>query len=700
MAEISVPHVFHLAMQHLAAGNLVEAESLFQRIVTAQPAHASAWHMLGMTHRRAGDNEKAIVCLNRALSIDPACPDASYNLGNLLRDMGHIDAAIAAYRQSIALRQNIRQSYHNLACVLRDAGRADEAAAALEQKILVDDAREKKVAAPARGLHFYDLGNTLKDQKRFTEAIVAYRQAIAMDPDLAEAHCNLGNALLEENQTDSSIAAYRQAIGLNPNLPQTFFNLGKALYDQGQLDDAIAAARQAIALRPNYFAAYRNLANSLFESGQLPEAIRTYGQAMIGDRDSDASTGSDLIYTLHFDPRQSPASIGREIADWNARYAERFAETIQPHHNDRDPDRRLRIGYVSPDFRNHVVGHNLLPLFREHDHQRFEIISYSNVGRPDRLTEWFAARSDQWRDIAALSDEQLAEQIRRDRIDVLVDLALHTRENRLLCFARKPAPVQATFAGYPGSTGLHAIDYRISDPYLDPAGADESYYSEKTVRLPHSFWCYDPGDAGDISVSPLPSLASGNITFGCLNNFCKINSAVLDLWARVMREVTHSRLLLLAKFGSHRQRTIDYLQEQGIGPDRVEFVPYLPRRDYLRQYHRIDIGLDTFPYNGHTTSLDSFWMGVPVITLVGQTPVARAGWCQLSNLDLVELAARDEQDFVAAAVQLAGDLSKLQQLRDSLRDRMKRSPLMDAPAFASGIEAVYRTMWKTWVKTG
>jgi predicted O-linked N-acetylglucosamine transferase (SPINDLY family) len=360
------------------------------------------------------------------------------------------------------------------------------------------------------------------------------------------------------------------------------------------------------------------------------------------------------------------------------------------HPTSRDQNRRLRIGYVSPDFRQHVVGFNLQPLFEHHDHEQFEIFCYSDVVAPDTITRWFEKRADHWVDSHRLSDEQLAEQIRLDRIDLLVDLALHTRENRLLVFAEKPAPVQVSFAGYPGSTGVSAIQYRLSDPYLDPQpnGGD-------VVHLPHSFWCYQPNE--DVPVNPLPAGDAGIITFGCLNNFCKINASVLDLWARVMKQVQGSRLLLLARQGSHRRRTIDYLRQQGVDSDRVEFVSYAPRREYLMQYHRIDIGLDTFPYNGHTTSLDSLWMGVPVVTLCGELAVSRAGFSQLSNLGLRELVARSADEFVTIATALAADRNKLRQLRTELRPRMQQSPLMDAAGFARGIETGYgKLIQRSW----
>jgi predicted O-linked N-acetylglucosamine transferase (SPINDLY family) len=398
-------------------------------------------------------------------------------------------------------------------------------------------------------------------------------------------------------------------------------------------------------------------------------------------------------------PGYDGRSIAEEYRRWNGQHAEPLRKFIEPHTNNRDPDRRLRIGYVSPDFRDHVVGRNLLPLFRQHDRRHFEITCYAQTPRRDAMTSQFQQYSDRWRNIVGLSDEQVANQIRQDEIDILVDLALHTSGNRLLVFARKPAPVQVTFAGYPSSTGLSAIDYRLSDPYLDPIGMDESIYSEQTIRLPDSFWCYDPLDCRDIPVNPLPALDSGVVTFGCLNNFCKVNDDVLALWAKVLRQVDNSRLLYLAPLGSCRARTLERLREEGLDPRRVEFVGRQSRREYLETYHRIDLGLDTFPYSGHTTSLDSLWMGVPVVTLVGNRAVARAGWCQLSNLGLGELAGQSPEQYVQIAVELAKDLPRLEQLRSTLRRRMEQSPLMDAAKFARNIEAAYREMWHNWCKT-
>jgi predicted O-linked N-acetylglucosamine transferase (SPINDLY family) len=294
-----------------------------------------------------------------------------------------------------------------------------------------------------------------------------------------------------------------------------------------------------------------------------------------------------------------------------------------------------------------------------------------------------------------MTDEAVEQRIREDRVDVLVDLTLHMAQNRLLVFARKPAPVQVTFAGYPGTTGLSAIDYRLTDPYLDPPDFDDHCYAEESLRLADTFWCYDP-PSGEPAVNPLPALEKGYVTFGCLNNFCKINPVVLKLWAQVLKAVERSQIMVLAAEGSHRRQTLDLLGREGIASDRVTFVARQSGRKYLELYHRIDMGLDTFPYNGHTTSLDSFWMGVPVVSLAGQTAVGRGGLSILSNLGLTELAAHDCERYIGIAVDLANNRPRLAELRATLRQRLQDSPLMDAPRFARNVEAAYRAMWQRW----
>ena len=612
---MTIQQAFELALERHQSGQLAEAEALYRQILAAEPRHANALHFLGVIAHQVGRNAVAVDLIRQAITLVSDVPGFHSNLGNALQDNGQLDEAIAAHRHAIALRPNYAELHNNLGSALRNKGQLKEAVATFRQAIAIK---------PGYAVAHNNLGTALRDEGLLDEAIAAFHQAITLKPDYADAHSNLGNVLRDNGQLDEAITSCRQAIAFKPELPEALSNLGNALRDQGQLDEAIGAFRQAIALKPNY-----------------PEVH------------------SNLLLTLNYHPGFDGSSIAGEQRLWNQQHAEPLRQFIQPHPNDRSPGRRLRIGYVSPDFRDHIVGWNMLPLLANHDRACFEIFCYAQVAHPDALTQRFQAGAEHWRSAVGISHEQLAAQIREDQIDILVDLALHTAHNRLPVFARKPAPVQVTFAAYPGSTGLSTIDYRLSDPFLDPPGTDESIYSERTVRLPHTFWCYDSLDCGDLPVNALPAKSNGCITFGCLNNFCKINDAVLRLWARVLRAVPSSRLLLLAPEGSHRQHTLDVLGQEGVVHERIEFVTHQSRRKYLELYHRIDLGLDTLPYNGHTTSLDSYWMGVPVVTLVGQAIVGRAGLSQSMNLQLPELITKTPEQYVEVAVGLANDLPRL-----------------------------------------
>jgi len=652
MTQPTIQQSFSLALQQHQAGRLQEAQQLYQQILDRQPQHAGALHYLGVLEHQQGRNDAAVDLIRKAIAVGPDQPEPYNNLGLALRDTGRVEEAITALQQALALRPDYPIALCNLGICLQSVGKLDEAIAAFRRALgLRADYAEA----------YNGLGAALGGKGQIEEAIAAFGSAIALRSDYVEAHLALGGALRESGQLDAAIAAYEKAITLNPDFAEAHNTLGCILVDAGRLDEGFAAYRRAIALKPDF-----------------------------------AECHSNLAFSLHFHPASDAKVIALELGRWNRQHAAPLAALAAPHLNCAIPDRRLRIGYVSPNFRKQTVGYNLVPLIQQHDSTQFEITCYSSVSRPDSITSEFERHADRWHDSVEWSDEQMAAQIRDDQIDILVDLALHTANSRLLVFARKPAPVQVTFAGYPGSTGLTAIDYRLSDPYLDPPGMDESVYSERTVRLPDSFWCYDPLDCRDVPVCPLQAIQRGFVVFGCLNDFCKINEEILKLWAAVMREVPRSHLLLLAPQGGHRQRTLEIFKQEGIDPERVEFTPRLPRREYFELYHRIDIGLDSFPYNGHTTSLDSLWMGVPVVTLMGQTVVSRAGFCLLSNLHIEELAARTPEQFVTIAKELATNLQKLRALRATLRRRMEQSPLMDAPKFARSIEAAYRQMWRSW----
>jgi predicted O-linked N-acetylglucosamine transferase (SPINDLY family) len=530
------------------------------------------------------------------------------------------------------------------------------------------------------------------------EAAACFRRALRLRPDTAEGYCNLGAALAGLGWLEEAVACYRHALRLRPDFVEALSNLGVALRAQHRFAEAEASYRAAIRLQPNSVEAFNNLANALKSQGEIDGALDAYRTAL-QLQPGAAHIHSNVIYLLHYHPGSNAETLLEEARGWEQRHATPLRASLRPHANPTDPERRLRVGYVSPDFREHVDSFFTVPLLSNHDHQQFEVCCYSSVARPDGLTEWHRGHADVWRNTAGLPDAQLAEMIREDRIDILVDFKLHTANNRLLLFARKPAPLQVAWLGYPGTTGLSTIDYRLSDPYLDPPRASDTFSSEEVLHLADTFWCYDPL-MEPLPIPDLPALQNDFVTFGCLNDFCKINAGVLSLWARVLHAVPQARLLLLAPRGPARDRALALLQQEGIAPKRVEFVDKQPRREYLQSYQRIDVALDPFPYNGHTTSLDALWMGVPTPTLVGQTAVSRAGWSQLCNLGLPELAAMTPEQYVALVARLTCDLSRLQELRRTLRERMQRSPLMDGPRFAHQVERAYRQIWRHWCQRG
>jgi protein O-GlcNAc transferase len=646
----TIQQIFDLAVQHHQAGRLHDAQRLYLQVLTQQPQHADALHGLGIVAYQSGDIDPAESLIRRALAINPGFAEAHSSLGNLLAQKGRLDDAVSAYRRALAIKPHFPLAHYNLGLTLRQSGRLDDAIAAFRQAV-----EQKPDFLDALD----NLGVTLKDQGRFDDSIAAFQRAIALRPGRAEGYYNLGIALNDKELFDEAIVAFRRAIELRPDFAECLANLGNALKDQGDLDGAIAAFRQACAIAPE-----------------------------------KAYLDSNLVYTLHFHPGYEARSIAGELARWNRRHAEPLKKFIVPHGNSRDPDRRLRIGYVSPYFYEQAEAFFVVPLLEAHDHANFEIHCYSSVIRPDAVTVRHRDYADAWHEVLGRTDAELAEIIRRHQIDILIDLAMHMAFNRELTFARKPAPLQVAWLAYPGGTGMDAMDYRITDAFIDPPDADLSY-RERSIRLPDCWCCYHPLS----ELAPAAPRATGPIQFGSLNNPCKLNDPILHLWARLMQGVPESNLLIQVVSESHRRKIRDLFQAHGIPSHRIEFAPRCGREEYLRLYDRIDICLDPLPYNGITTTCDALWMGVPVVTLAGKTAAGRAGFSILQNLGLPDLTATDPDQFVSMTANLAADRARLSELRANLRDRMRASPIMDAPKFARNIEAAYRQIWQNWCAT-
>jgi protein O-GlcNAc transferase len=739
--------LFRHGLLELQAGHAESALALLERAVAAAPGEARHHVGLGQAQQTLGQLTAAAESYRRGLNLDPTSSDVHFALGNVLQSVGsHVDA-IAAYEHAARLQPDSFAALNNLGNCLQRCGRFQEAAAAYTRALQLRPSEAGAMAnlgtvlpeigqadqgvallraaqrlQPEHAAHAVNLGIALCRRREFAEAESILRRALDRDPRSADAAFNLGNALHGLGRSKEAATLYQQALDLRPDLVDASINLGNMHREMGEFMAAATAYEGALRVQPNsvvamnnagcllrmvgrfdeaedllrrglqvdarHAALHDNLGSVLKDIGDLDAAIDCFRQSLSLEPDN-AATHSNLAYALSFQATQ-PQPILDECLRWNMRFG--AVPRLEPQSRPEALPRRLRIGYVSPDFREHCQALFTTPLLSHHDHGAFEIYCYSSVERPDARTRRLTEYADVWRDVRALDDATLADTIRADNIDILVDLTMHMARGRPLTFARKPAPVQVAWLAYPGTTGVGAMDFRISDPRLDPDGF-EAHYSERTLRLPDSFWCYDPL-ATEPNVNALPALTRGYVTLGCLNNPCKLTETTLRLWSRVLHAVPTSRLLLLAPSGRHGRRLAQRLERLGIAEERVTFVPYRPRAEYLRTYHDIDLGLDTFPYNGHTTSLDSLWMGVPTVTRVGETSVGRGGLSQLFQVGLAELAAETDETFVDVAVALCENLGKLAQLREQLRARLEQSPLMDGQRFARHMESLYRRLWQ------
>ncbi len=532
----------------------------------------------------------------------------------------------------------------------------------------------------------------LEAVRRFETGDLAGAQAIAGevardDPEHHQAWNLLGALAVAAERHEVAVRHFERAIALQPANADYLSNCGEACRRAGWLDDAIDHCRAALAAAPRHAGAYYNLALALLAVGEIEQAHAAL-ESSIAIRPDARAPRSALLFLLCHHPAIDGAAILAEHRRWNELHARALAPAVAPRAAASAPGRKLRVGYVSADFRRHALAYFIEPLFANHDRDRFELVCYSNTRRADEVTDQLRSHVSAWRDITALSDEAAAGLVARDRIDILIDLSGHTADSRLLIFARKPAPVQLSYVGYPNTTGLATMDYRISDACMDPPGVADAMYVEKLLRMPHSLWCYRP-PAPMPAVGALPALKRGVITFGSLNSFTKLNRKVLDLWARILVRLPASELLIAGvPAGETGTRLRERFAAHGIDSARLHLTGKLDFDEYLSLYRRIDIGLDAFPYNGGTTTCESLWMGVPVVTLAGKYGVARAGASLLAGAGLTELIADSPGHYVDIAANLGRETHRLAELRGSLRGLMRRSPLMDEAGFTRAFEAL------------
>lgn len=670
-------------------GHLDDAAASYRQALKVNPDLAEAHSNLGNILKAQGRLDDSVESYRRALQIKPDFAVAHSNLGNVLRELGQLDDAAASHRRALAINPDYVEAHCNLGNVLTDLGQLDDAVASFRRALAI-----KPDFAEAHS----NLGSVLKDLGRLDGAVAHCRRALAIKPDFAEAHNNLGNVLKEMGHLEAAEASYRHALAIKPEYAEAYSNLGNVLKDIGRLDDAAACCRRALELDPDFADAHCNLGNVLRDAGRLDDAVASYRRALACNPDFDSAYGN-LLFTHNYMPDQSADMLLSEARGYGALVA-RQARPYASWKNVPLAGRRLRVGLVSGDMGNHPVGYFLeavLAALASDMADRLELCAYPTYARTDSLAGRIRGNCHEWTPVAGLSDERLAERIHNDRIDVLIDLSGHTARNRLPMFAWKPAPVQVSWLGYFATTGVAEIDYLIADPWTLPE-TEEIHFTEKIWRLPETRLCFTPPEV-DVGVSPLPVLTAGHICFGCFNNLTKMNDAVVTLWAGVLRAVAGSRLFLKARqldVESVRRSTFDRFAAHGIGEDRLVLEGMSARALYLGAYSRVDITLDPFPFSGGTTTAESLWMGVPVLTLAGQRFVSRQGLGLMANAGLHDWIAVDADDYVARAVAHASDSQGLAALREGLRQQVRNSPVFDAARFAGHFETALRGMWANW----
>jgi predicted O-linked N-acetylglucosamine transferase (SPINDLY family) len=690
MPELTLAQALETAVAHHQAGRLAEAERIYRQILDLVPDHADALHLLGLVAVQVGHTAAAIDLIGRALAVEPEAGVYHSSLGEAYRRAGQPEQAIACFHRAIAIQPDHAEAHNNLGNTLWGLDRLDEAIAACRRAIEL-----KPDLAEAHN----NLGNALQDAGRLDEAIDALDRAIALRPGYAAAHSNRGSLLSDLGRLDEAIDAYHRALQLQPDLAEAYLNLGNARKDQRRLDEAIDAYRQAIALRPRFAAAYNNLGTASLAQGDHEEAIQAYSQLRTL-RPGDAAPHSNLLLCSQYRTGVNLAELARTHAEWDECHGASLRTDGKPWKLDRNPERPLRLGFVSPDLHRHPVGYFLVRVLENLDRRLFQAVCYQSRAGRDDLSDRLEAAASEWHDVASLDDGALADQIHSDRIDILFDLSGHAAYHRLLVFARRPAPIQVTWLGYVGTTGLSVMDYLIADRFHVPPGA-EVHYRERVLRMPDGYVCFDPPSEAP-PVGPLPALERGYVTFGSFNNLAKITPEVIALWAEIVSRLPGSRLLLAAPAldSARVQRRLSAaFAAAGADAAHVEFLGMMPRRDLLAAYNTIDLALDPFPYSGGITSCEALWMGVPVVTYPGETFAGRHSLSHLANVGLTETVATDARDYVERALRIAQDLPRLAGLRAGLRDRMARSPLCDGKRFARHFMTLLRDVWRQWCQT-
>ncbi|XP_050227052.1 probable UDP-N-acetylglucosamine--peptide N-acetylglucosaminyltransferase SPINDLY [Mercurialis annua] len=682
------------------SGNTQEGIQKYYEALKIDPHYAPAYYNLGVVYSEMMQYDTALNCYEKAALERPMYAEAYCNMGVIYKNRGDLEAAIACYERCLAVSPNFEIAKNNMAIALTDLG----------TKVKLEGDIHQGIAYYKKALYYnwhyadamYNLGVAYGEMLKFDNAIVFYELAFHFNSHCAEACNNLGVIYKDRDNLDKAVECYQTALSIKPNFSQSLNNLGVVYTVQGKMDAAASMIEKAIMANPTYAEAYNNLGVLYRDAGNISMAINAYEQCLKIDPDS-RNAGQNRLLAMNYIHEGHDEKLFEAHRDWGRRFMRLYSQYTS-WDNPKDPDRPLSIGYVSPDFFTHSVSYFIEAPLVYHDYANYKVVVYSAVVKADAKTIRFRdkvlKKGGIWRDIYGVDEKKVASMIREDNIDILVELTGHTANNKLGMMACRPAPVQVTWIGYPNTTGLPTIDYRITDSLADPPDTKQKHV-EELVRLPDCFLCYTPSpEAGP--VCPTPALANGFITFGSFNNLAKITPKVLQVWARILCAVPNSRLVVKCKpfcCDSVRQRFLTMLEQMGLEPLRVDLLPLiLLNHDHMQAYSLMDISLDTFPYAGTTTTCESLYMGVPCVTMAGSVHAHNVGVSLLSKVGLKHLSAENEDEYVKVALQLASDIPALSNLRMSLRDLMSKSPVCDGSKFTHGLESAYRNIWHRYCR--
>ena len=660
---------------------LEDAEKCYRKALAIDPGFAIVYSNLGVILKDRGLFNDAEASYRNSLQIDPNNSEAKVRLGYVLMRMDKMVEAEACLREVLKARPEYVECLQTLAMLLSQLERRAEAMECYQQVL--------KVSPENFEVH-NNHGNLFKDIGQFASAEAAYRKALSIKPDSALAYNNLGMVLHNQNRIVEAEATYRISLALQPDFPEAINNLGVTLMETGRLAEAEALYLDGLAKRPKHINLLANLGCVYKEQGRIDESVACFRGALKLNPDFFMSA-SNLLFTLNYGIDCNPVKMLDEAIQFGRGCS---AKVRSPYREWRtSSDGTLRVGFVSGDLYSHPVGYFLESLVTEIDTQSFELYAYNCSPVEDLVTQSLRPCFKKWQTITGLSDQALAEHIHRDGIDILIDLSGHTANNRLPAFAYKPAPVQASWLGYFATTGMKEMDYWIGDPYVTPA-EDAAHFTETLWPLADSYLCFSP-PKGAPAVSALPALTNGYITYGCFNSLSKLNEEVIALWSQVLKRTPDSKLYLKTRQLDDEkvcESINSAFQAHGIDPSRLILSGWSPRIELLAEYSRVDLALDPFPYPGGTTSAESLWMGVPVLTKKGNRFLSHIGTSIAANAGLADWVAEDNDAYVEKAVSLSADVAHLASLRTGLRDQLLTNPLFDAKRFARNLEDALKGM--------